>query len=145
MYKAVFITIWLILLSLLYLLLNGTMESYVHFNTDQSSFRPEFFLQYFFYLLIIAVILIGTFIVLVKRVKLDAKSARIIYAELRLFSISWLVFALNLVLSFFLIDVEYPLGLIWYVIQIGLLGFAVYKLVKGNSNEFLTIIDEKQA
>lgn len=141
MFKLVLINIWILLLSVLFLLLNGTMESYIHFNTDQSLFMASDFLEYYFYVLAILAVLFTIFIVVVKRTKLEDKHAKIVYGEFRLFGFSWTLFAINLIVSYFVLDVVYPWGIVWYIVQLGLLGFALYKLIKGNYKDFLTITE----
>lgn len=139
MFKIVFINIWMIFLSIVFLVMNGTMESYIHFDPTQSAFTPEDFLLYFALIFGILALLLVLFYILVTRTKLIESHAKIVFMEFKFFSFSWVIFSLNLVISYFIIPVEYPLGIIYYIVQIAALGFLFYRLLKTDYKDLLTI------
>jgi len=140
--KILAISLWLFILSFIFLIMNGTMDSYVHFNDLQSSFTPNDFLSYFFFFLVATIILLGLFVLLIRKTKLDPKTGKIVYYILVLFSVSWVLFSINLFVAYFLIEVNHPLGIIWYVIQLCLTGFMMYKVIKTPLDQLLNIIEE---
>lgn len=138
--KLLAITFWLMVLTILFWLTNGAMDSYVHFNEAQSAFTPGDFLSYFFFLLVGLIIFSALFVIIVKKVSLDPNQARIAYILITIFAVAWSLFSINLLIAYFIYDVKYPLGIMWYIFQIIFIGFIVYKIIKTPQDKLLNIL-----